>query len=544
LRLRMNKPYTAQEEYLSTVFGLGEMVYYLRPGAAESCALLCGEDWSAGVFPSFGILCRTLGLEPPEAMCAALCLYHDASPVPPLTADGLLEQYRRLAKRPPGAAFRRLFITDGERAALHPIAADFLLGERLRFPAGIRLLPPDVSENPPGKFLPPDASENPPGKLFEELFGLVSEYTPDARPLVIALDGNLGNLFSKVAGAAGSALLTADISKTPDIEDVFLAAEIYGCMICLEGVTDWGILSETASRAGIVFVALTGGESIPQRAEYTLFTRKMPKTVPAGGTGSLNSLIIPPEQARQLRELCSFIANRGTVYEKWGKQLSWGRGISILFYGAPGTGKTMAASILADETGLPLMKADISQLISKYIGETQKNIGRIFDEASGSDCILFFDEADALFTRRSEASDAQDKYANAETAYLLQRMERHDGVCILATNLLQNFDEAFRRRLGYMLNFPMPDGEMRERIWRGIFGVSVEGLDYSFLARHLELSGASIKNCAVHAAYLAAVNDTDISMKYILAGARNEYAKLGRSFSPQIFKGFFEEVLT
>jgi hypothetical protein len=337
-----------------------------------------------------------------------------------LTADDLLEQYRRLAGRSPKPNFMRLFVTSGGRAALHPIAEDFLFGEQLRLPAGVKFISsPDTGEEDPPHIR----------KLFEELSGIVSGHSPDALPLVIALRGEPGSgrrkLLSKIAGSVGCALLRADISKAPNIDDIFLAADIYGCIICLEKTDE--LVSEIADRAGLIFAVLESGENLHQSSEYTLIARDMPKAARAESRGALSDLIIPSEQMRQLRELCLFITGRGAVYEKWGKSLSWGRGISILFYGAPGTGKTMAASALAEETGLPLMRADISQLISKYIGETQKNIGRIFDEAAKSDCILFFDEADSLFARRSDAADAQDKYANAETAYLLQRMERHDG---------------------------------------------------------------------------------------------------------------------
>lgn len=257
-------------------------------------------------------------------------------------------------------------------------------------------------------------------------------------------------------------------------------------------------------------------------------------------TGSLRDIVLPAELTRQLTELCAFAKMRGTVYNSWGfgEKIPWGRGISALFYGAPGTGKTMAATVLAGEVNLPLMRVDISQLTSKYIGETQKNIGLIFDQAAKSDCILFFDEADAIFAKRTESNDSQDKYANAETAYLLQRMEGYDGICILATNLLQNFDEAFRRRIGYMLHFPLPDASLREKIWRSIFPsqAPVENLDFSLLAQQLELSGASIKNCAVHAAYLAAIGGGKITMATIFAGAKNEYQKQGKNLSPQLLQ--------
>lgn len=149
--------------------------------------------------------------------------------------------------------------------------------------------------------------------------------------------------------------------------------------------------------------------------------------------------------------------------EEWGfgNKFSYGNGMSVLFYGAPGTSKTMAAQVMANRLGLPLLRVDLSQVTSKYIGETQKNIGKIFNEADKCECILLFDEADAIFAKRSDVSDAQDKYSNAETAYLLQRIEQYAGVSILATNLLQNFDDAFRRRISYMVHFPMPDEKLR-----------------------------------------------------------------------------------
>ena len=259
----------------------------------------------------------------------------------------------------------------------------------------------------------------------------------------------------------------------------------------------------------------------------------------------LKDVILPETQKQQLSEISVFVQCRKRVYEDWGfaKKLPWGRGISVLFYGAPGTGKTMAAAALANESGLPLLRVDISQVISKYIGDTQKNIGSIFDGATKTDSVLFFDEADALFAKRGDSGDTQDKYANAETAYLLQRMEQYDGVCILATNLLQNFDEAFRRRMGYMIHFSMPDATQREGIWRGIFPkeAPLGNIDFGFLARQLEFSGATIKNSALHATYLAAMNDSEITTKYILLGAKNEYTKMGKSLSPQLAQFLADE---
>ncbi len=253
---------------------------------------------------------------------------------------------------------------------------------------------------------------------------------------------------------------------------------------------------------------------------------------------TLADLVLPAELMRQLAELCAFLKNRETVLNRWGfgAKIPWGRGVSALFYGAPGTGKTLAAAAVANEAGLPLLRVDLSQLTSKYIGETQKNIGGIFKAAARTGSVLFFDEADALFAKRTEAADAQDKYANAETAYLLQRIEGHDGACLLATNLLQNFDEAFRRRIGYMLHFPLPDAGQRELIWRSVFPTEAPlgNLNYAELARQLELSGASIKNCALHGAYRAASAGTAITMEYLLEGAKNEYQKLGKTISAQV----------
>lgn len=253
-------------------------------------------------------------------------------------------------------------------------------------------------------------------------------------------------------------------------------------------------------------------------------------------TRTFEELKLPAAQYEQLQKISKMIAVREEVLSGWGFEYkyTYGNGISVLFYGAPGTGKTMAAQVLANELGMPLYRVDLSQLISKYIGETQKNIGRIFDEAEKCDCILLFDEADAIFTKRSDVSDAQDRYSNAETAYLLQRIEQYAGVSILATNLLQNFDEAFRRRITYMVHFPMPDVKLRTELWETIFPEETpvsEEVDAHMLAQTFELSGASIKNAALHGALLARAGGSKVRMEHILDGIRNEYGKQGKSFN-------------
>ncbi len=255
---------------------------------------------------------------------------------------------------------------------------------------------------------------------------------------------------------------------------------------------------------------------------------------------TLEELKLPAFQYERLIRICRMAAVREEVLEQWGfgEKFSYGNGFSVLFYGAPGTGKTMAAQALAHELKKPLYRVDLSQLTSKYIGETQKNIGRIFDEAEGLDCILFFDEADAVFARRSEVSDAQDRYSNGETAYLLQRMEQYAGVSILATNLLQNFDDAFRRRISCMVHFPMPDAALRRELWEEIFPadtpVSPE-VDASVLAESFELSGASIRSAAWHGALLARSEGCGVQMRHILSGIENEYSRQGKTFPGELF---------
>jgi len=235
--------------------------------------------------------------------------------------------------------------------------------------------------------------------------------------------------------------------------------------------------------------------------------------------------------------ICRMLNNREKVLGEWGflNKYSYGNGISILFYGAPGTGKTMAAQVIASELGMPLYRVDLSGLISKYIGETQKNIARIFEQTKNCKGILLFDEADALFSKRNEVNDAQDKYANAETAYLLQRIEESDGICILTTNLLQNFDEAFRRRITYMINFPMPDAGLRKKLWENVFPRETplaQEVDFEVLADNFELSGAAIRNAAMQSAWMASAHHEKVMMQDILSGIANEYRKLNKALKP------------
>ncbi|MFG1817773.1 AAA family ATPase [Kribbella sp. NPDC049174] len=249
--------------------------------------------------------------------------------------------------------------------------------------------------------------------------------------------------------------------------------------------------------------------------------------------GSWADIVLPPETTAQLEELCARVGLRSTVLNEWGfdQKLSRGSGTSALFTGPPGTGKTMAAEVVAGELGLDLFSIDLSAVVSKYIGETEKNLEKIFAAAADADAILMFDEADALFGKRSEVHDAHDRYANIETSYLLQRMEQYEGIAILATNLRQNLDEAFTRRLQFIIEFPFPDEGLREGIWRVSFpaGAPLAGsLDFAGLARDFRLSGANIRNAALHAAFLAAARGEPIGMAHLNRAIRREFQKMGR----------------
>lgn len=250
-------------------------------------------------------------------------------------------------------------------------------------------------------------------------------------------------------------------------------------------------------------------------------------------------LILPQESLAQLREVCQRVRHRQRVLGEWGfgRKLSQGRGINALFAGPSGTGKTMAAEIIANDLQLDLYRIDLAGVVSKYIGETEKNVQRIFSAAEHANAILFFDEADALFGKRSEVRDAHDRYANIETAYLLQKMEQHDGVTILATNLRQNIDAAFTRRLAFTIHFPFPDESSRRRIWQHIWPAETPlagDVDVDVLATRFKLSGGNIRNVALAAAFLAAEHGGAVSMQHLQQALRREYQKLGKELREEL----------
>jgi AAA+ superfamily predicted ATPase len=242
-----------------------------------------------------------------------------------------------------------------------------------------------------------------------------------------------------------------------------------------------------------------------------------------------DDIVLPEPEHQILREIAVHVRERAKVYEDWGfaARSGSGLGISALFSGASGTGKTMAAEVLANELRLDLYRIDLSQVVSKYIGETEKNLRRVFDAAEEGGAILLFDEADALFGKRSEVKDSHDRYANIEISYLLQRMEAYRGLAILTTNMKSAIDTAFLRRIRFIVHFPFPDAEQRGEIWERIFPASTptDGLDAGKLSR-LNIAGGNIRNIALNAAFLAADTGEEVRMKHLLRAARSEYAKM------------------
>lgn len=272
--------------------------------------------------------------------------------------------------------------------------------------------------------------------------------------------------------------------------------------------------------------AMARGESAH---DLTTLARKV---LPAYGW---DDIVLPPATVLQLHEICQWVEQRHRVLGTWGfdRKLSLGKGVTALFVGPSGVGKTMAAEVVARELQLELYKIDLSSVVSKYLGETEKNLDKIFSAAENANAILFFDEADALFGKRSEVRDSHDRYANIEISYLLQKMEQYEGIAILATNLRNNMDDAFVRRLQFIVEFTFPDEQLRKQIWQVLFPPEApreDHIDYATLAK-LRLAGGNIKNVVLGAAFLAAADAGRIGMKHLVHATQREYEKLGKPLS-------------
>ena len=258
-----------------------------------------------------------------------------------------------------------------------------------------------------------------------------------------------------------------------------------------------------------------------------------------------DDLVLPPRQMRLLKSIAQRMLHAHTVYDTWNfaAKLAPDRGLTALFSGPSGSGKTLSASVVARALGLPLYRVDLSATISKFIGETEKQLEQIFCAAEAGNACLFFDECDALFGKRSEVSDAHDRYANIETSYLLQRLENHRGTVFLASNYPQNIDEAFTRRIDLTVEFPMPDGGLREQLWRCLMPDAAEAnIDTVMLGRQFELSGGSIRNCLLTAAFLAAQDNSRIETQHCLQAVAQEYEKTGRPLTRLDFGDTFAKL--
>jgi AAA+ superfamily predicted ATPase len=314
-----------------------------------------------------------------------------------------------------------------------------------------------------------------------------------------------------------------------------------------------GSLSRVRSQFTLSATAIAAVADVAKSAEGPLEDRvwqacQDQARVRLGGLGARvesraewQDLVLPEAQKNVLREIVAHVRQRDRVYGDWGwsRLSSRGLGITALFSGASGTGKTLAAEVLANELRLDLFRIDLANVVSKYIGETEKNLARVFEAAEGGGAILLFDEADALFGKRSEVKDSHDRYANLEISYLLQRMEAYRGLAILTTNLKGNLDPAFLRRLRFVVHFAFPDAAARRQIWERAIPETTptKGLDPDRLAQ-LAVAGGNIRNIALGAAFLAAEADDELSMSHLLQAARAEFAKIERPLNESEVQGW------
>jgi len=322
-----------------------------------------------------------------------------------------------------------------------------------------------------------------------------------------------------------------------------------------EGLPGYRLAGWQVRRAAVAAhqVALLGGREVGEAelrhgaAQQSAggLTRLARRIDPAVGW---DDLVLAPAVERQLRELVQRARFRGRVLGEWGMRPGGGRGTGVvaLFAGDPGTGKTMSAEVIAGSLGLELYAVNLATVVDKYVGETEKNLERIFVEADGVNGVLLFDEADALFGKRSEVRDAHDRYANVETSYLLQRLESFDGLAVLSTNLRANLDEAFTRRLDLVIEFPEPDVALRRELWDRCLGNVLprgDDVDLDFCARAFSLSGGGIRSASITAAYLAAAEGGPVRMAQLVRGAYLEYRKVGRLTLESDFGPWLAEIV-
>jgi len=310
-----------------------------------------------------------------------------------------------------------------------------------------------------------------------------------------------------------------------------------------EGVEQQHHLTATQLDQMALAMSLTGGDAAAsfRRLADARLDKLAQHTVPRAGW---DDLVLSAGRKGRLRDLVNRYRAAHVVYDEWGFRASPSRGLVALFSGPSGTGKTMAAEIMAGQLGLDLYRLDLSSVVSKYIGETEKNLDELFDAASIGTTVLFFDEADSLFGKRTEMNDSKDRYANVETSYLLQRLERYDGIVVLATNYEKNIDQAFLRRVHVRIDFPMPNEPERLELWqRNLKAGAPQGgdIDLEWLAKRFDFTGASIRNAVIDAAFLAAADASPITMSHLVRGVARELHKLSRMVTEAQFGPWYED---
>jgi hypothetical protein len=332
--------------------------------------------------------------------------------------------------------------------------------------------------------------------------------------------------------SAAEAGIMVDAATVATLAGNFVLApeEIAAAVNVARQQLDWRITARADLETGAAAVELLAAARRQSGGELAALTSKV-KPV-----HRWNDIVLEEDALRQLKEICARVTFGHQVLEHggFGKKLSSGKGIAVLFAGPSGTGKTMASEVIANDLGLDLYRIDLSRVVSKYIGETEQNLERIFNAAVRSNSVLLFDEADALLGKRSAVHDAHDRYANMEISYLLQKMEQHEGITILTTNLRGNIDDAFLRRLAFMVQFPFPEQEARLNIWKKVWPPETEvdsAVDFEALANRFRLSGGNISNVGLSAAFLAAEEARPVCMSDILRATQREYAKVGKKLS-------------
>jgi hypothetical protein len=440
-----------------------------------------------------------------------------------LTPEAPLRHWR-LIEAGPGDTLATAPLRIDERV-LHYLTGVNCLDERLR-----GLVQPVEAHGP----LPPSQQT-----LARRVAEVWTRRGPDGAPAVIQLSGPDVEGRRAVALAAGAPLRhRLHALRAGEIPAAAAERETWARLWDREAILSRSALlieagdddTAASARGWMPFVESLGG--------VVFVSRRDPLLQPAV---DWDDLVLPDDARRVLREIAAQVRQRFRVYDEWGfaAKSARGLGISALFAGPSGTGKTMAAEVLAGEPQLDLYRIDLSAVVSKYIGETEKNLRRIFDAVEDSGVILLFDEADALFGKRSEVKDSHDRYANIEVSYLLQRMEAYRGLAILTTNQKAALDTAFLRRLRFVVLFPFPDATQRAEIWRRIFPARtpLEGLELARLAL-LNVPGGNIRNIALNAAFLAADEGQPVRMTHLLRAARTEYAKLEKPLTEAETKGW------